>query len=207
MPTTELRRRPRAARLPPEERRALLTAAGVRVLARRGIGAARPTDVAVEAGVSEATVYSYFPTREALITAVLDEVARYYLDLNAGVLSQSDRTLAARLRELIARVSASVERDPDYARVWLNWSSAIRADTWPSFLEIEALIVGGVATAVRSAPRSERTTIDVHPEDLGRLLLGACEMIVRMQFAERSPVEVRRFIRSVLDKLLGDSGE
>lgn len=171
------------------------------MFARRGIGAARPTDVAAEAGVSEATVYSYFPTREDLVAAVLEEVARYYLALNAEVLGRTELPVAARLRELIARVSESVARDPDYARVWLNWSSAIRTDTWPSFLEIEALIVGGVAAAVRRAPAHERADIDVHPEDLGRLLLGACEMIVRMQFAERPPREIRRFIRSVLDKL------
>lgn len=172
------------------------------MFARRGIGAARPTDVAAEAGVSEATVYVYFPTREDLVTAVLDEVARYYLALNAEVLGRTDLTVAARLRMLIVRVSESVSRHPEYARVWLNWGSAIRTETWPSFLEIEALLVDGVAASVRRAPADERAAIDVHPKDLGRLLLGACEMIVRMQFAERPPREIRRFVRSVLDKLL-----
>lgn len=71
---TRLPRRARAARLAPEERRALLTEARIHVFARRGIGAARPTDVATDAGVSEATVYVYFPTRDDLVTAVLDVV-------------------------------------------------------------------------------------------------------------------------------------
>ena len=47
-------RRPRAARMPPQERRARLIEAGIRVFARRGIGAARPIEVATEAEVSEA---------------------------------------------------------------------------------------------------------------------------------------------------------
>jgi TetR/AcrR family hemagglutinin/protease transcriptional regulator len=182
----------------------LLVAAGVRVFARRGIGAARPTDVAAEAAVSEATIYSYFPTRAELVAAVLDEVARYYFELNAKILDRASESVTARLRALVLAVSDSVETDPEYARVWLNWGSAIRAETWPRFLEVESRIIRGVEEAIRREPSAGRSAIDIHPEDLGRLLLGTCEMVVRMQFADRPRDEVHRFIRSTLDKLFDD---
>ena len=98
-------KRLRALRLDPARRKALLIQAGVQVFARRGIGASRPTDVAKEAGVAEATVYTYFASREALVAEVLDEVARYYEELIRSALGVANGSVAERLTELIERRS------------------------------------------------------------------------------------------------------
>ena len=69
-----------ARRLNPAARRAQLLACAMQVFARRGLGAARHAEVAATAGMSVATVFVYFPTRELLVKAVLDEVARFIHD-------------------------------------------------------------------------------------------------------------------------------
>src|SRR5271156_346012 len=74
-------RRRRAPALDKAERRALLLGSAIRVFARRGIGAARHAEIAREAKVSVPTVFFYFPTREALVSAVLDEVARFFTEM------------------------------------------------------------------------------------------------------------------------------
>ena len=62
----------RPARAAAESRRAELVLAAYRVLAERGFEGLRTREVAREVGVNIATLHYYFPTKEALIRAVLD---------------------------------------------------------------------------------------------------------------------------------------
>lgn len=192
-------RAPRAPRLAPEERRAQLLAAAIRVFARRGLSGARPAEVAREARVSEATVYVYFPTREALVTAVFDEVGSYFVALNRPALEKRDATLSEVLAGLLRTFGESVESDPDYTRIWLNWSTAIRDDVWPRFLAVEDRIIQQLTETIRrlegGAPRG------AHPEDCARLLIAAAEMIARLKLSGRPAAEAERFGASVVAML------
>jgi len=55
-----------------ERRRALLRAARI-VFARKGFAAAKISDVAAEAGISHGLVYHYFPEKESLFAATVEE--------------------------------------------------------------------------------------------------------------------------------------
>src|SRR5215469_976230 len=74
-------RRRRTNRLDKAERRIMLLQCAMRVFARRGIGAARHAEVARRARVSVPTVFFYFPTRKALVNAVLEEVAGFFTEM------------------------------------------------------------------------------------------------------------------------------
>jgi TetR/AcrR family hemagglutinin/protease transcriptional regulator len=69
--------RKRATRTSPELRQAQLLACAMKVFARLGIGRAVHADVAREARVSVPTVFSYFPTGDALKIAVVTEIDRF----------------------------------------------------------------------------------------------------------------------------------
>jgi AcrR family transcriptional regulator len=77
-------------RLNPDVRRAELLDAAVRVLRERGPDACRVEDVTEAAGTSKGNFYRYFPTWDALLTAVRDhmldsygdDVARRYADVS-----------------------------------------------------------------------------------------------------------------------------
>ena len=56
---------PRWRRLP-EERPAQILEAALEVFAERGVSAARLEDIGRRAGVSKATIYLFFPNKEAL---------------------------------------------------------------------------------------------------------------------------------------------
>ena len=62
------------SRMSPQERQSQLLTVAITVYARMGVERAGHGDVAKLAGVSTATVFNYFPTREALTTAVLRAV-------------------------------------------------------------------------------------------------------------------------------------
>ena len=59
----------------------MLLRCAMRVFARRGLGAARHAEIARAARVSVPTVFFYFPTRKALVSAVLEEVARFFTEM------------------------------------------------------------------------------------------------------------------------------
>jgi len=193
-------RRPRAPRLSPEARRASLVVAGIHVVARRGLSGARPVDVAEEAGVSEATIYAYFPNGDALIDAVLDEVGRHFFAITKTAF-ETDKSLPERYATVFEAIAASAERDPDHARVWFDWASAMRGELGPRFLQAQSGLTEIMASAVRSTPKEERAGLELHPDDVAHLVLGAGEMMVRLRLAGRGRREIRRFVRSTLRAL------
>jgi AcrR family transcriptional regulator len=64
----------RRGRLAAGDRRSQILAAALEVFAERGFHGARTRELAKRAGVSEALVFSHFPTKEALIRAIFDYV-------------------------------------------------------------------------------------------------------------------------------------
>ena len=69
------RRSPDAAlRLPARDRRAQILDAALEVFSEKGFHGTRTRELAKRAGVSEALVFSHFPTKEALIRAILDRL-------------------------------------------------------------------------------------------------------------------------------------
>ena len=64
---------PPRTRLEPEARRAQLVEVAAGLLSRGGLDALQFTDLAAAAGVTRPVVYKFFPTREALVQAILDD--------------------------------------------------------------------------------------------------------------------------------------
>ncbi len=187
-----------ARRLNPAARRAQLLACAMQVFARRGLGAARHAEVAEVAGMSVATVFVYFPTRELLVRAVLDEVARFIHD-DVLVPIQRDTVSAPEvLRESAAAFADSIDRHPDHARVWLDWSTAVRDDVWPLYLEFQERIQTLLVSTTERGKREGSLSADLDSEDAARLLIGAAYMIAQMKIAEIDSARVRHFIESLV---------
>ncbi|MGH7857224.1 MAG: TetR/AcrR family transcriptional regulator, partial [Candidatus Binatia bacterium] len=117
--------RPRARRMSPVERRGLLVRAAMRAAGHRSLAAVTADDVAREAGVSRAAVLKYFPDRDAIVSAVLDEVERSVRDQIERVLA-STRDPVRLLVNLSVAYAATLDRGFDYAAIILSWSAFIR---------------------------------------------------------------------------------
>jgi len=194
--------RPRARRLLPTERRAQLLICALRVFARRGLGEARHGEIAKEAGVSVPTVFFYFPTRNELVNAVLDEVERFYLELAEQVHGRDLPAPQILLQHAIT-FAASVDTHPDYARVWLDWSTAIRDEVWPRYLDFQGKLVQILEKTIRRGQRTGTVAADVDPEDAALLGFSAAHMLAQMKFLRRAPEKVERFMRAVVRSVLG----
>jgi len=202
MATKSKPRRVRASRLDQEQRRAELLQCAIRVFARRGLGGGRHAEIASEAGVSVPTVFFYFPTREALVRAVLEEVARF-LTVMADEIHASDLPPTDVVMRHARTFVNSVDTHPHYARVWLDWSTAIREEVWPLYLEFQERMVALIArTIARGADGNERRRA-TDAEDNARLIVGSAHMLAQMKFARMPPGKVDHFLQILIHDTIG----
>jgi TetR/AcrR family hemagglutinin/protease transcriptional regulator len=194
-------RQPRR-RLSPEQRYAQLLECALRVFARRGLGRSAHAEIAREAGVSVSTVFVYFPSRRALVRAVLSEVERFYAEMAES--HHRDTSSAAKVilkhTEAFAR---SVETHPDHARVWLDWSTAIRDDVWPLYLNFQERVVRRIEATIRRGKRAGAVRSDVAPHEAALLIVGSAHMIAQMKFAGASAPRLHRFLVRLVESTLG----
>jgi TetR/AcrR family hemagglutinin/protease transcriptional regulator len=194
--------RPRAARLDPVERRARLLGCALRVFARRGLAGGRHAEVAREARVSVPAVFVYFPTREALVGAVLEEVERFYVDMVDATL-RLDLPAPQLLLALARAFTASVDAEPERARLWLEWGAALREKSWPRYLAFQDHLVARVAEIVRRGKADGTLHGDLDPEADARLIIAGAPVVVQMKLGGRPPEEVERFLLTLVEATIG----
>jgi TetR/AcrR family transcriptional regulator, hemagglutinin/protease regulatory protein len=195
-------RRPARRRLAPEARRAELMSAALAVFARRGLGEARHAEIAAEAGASVPTVFVYFPTREALVEAVLAEVDSFFLDQARRVhaaAGPADTVLLGHIRAF----AASVESSPSYARIWLDWSTAVRDEVWKRYLDFLDRMLAVVRGTLERGQREGTIAKGPDPDDQARLLVGSAHMLALMQFAGSPPDKLEHFFETLMSAVMG----
>lgn len=194
--------RRRASRLSPEARRQQLLGCALRVFARRGLSRASHAEVAAEAHVSVPTVFTYFRTRTDLVTAVLEEIQRYY-DGQAEQCQRPDVPVPRALLDSADAYAVSIDTHPDHARIWLEWSTAIREEIWPLYVAFHERIVGRFADTIRRGQRELTIPRDVDAEDAALLIVGAAHVVCQMKLARRPTEKVHRFMLTLLRGAIG----
>ncbi|UTV28110.1 TetR/AcrR family transcriptional regulator [Photobacterium atrarenae] len=121
-------------RLSPEKRKQQLLDFSLEVFARRGIGRAGHADIAEMANVSVATVFNYFPTREALVEQVLNQVENRFSQVLSDCLGADSRPLYPRLTSFTDHLIEAVIEQQDWLKVWYEWSTSVRDEIWPQFV-------------------------------------------------------------------------
>ena len=191
----------RAMRLSPEERRSQLLACAIRVFAEHGLAAANHALVAEEARVSVPTVFFYFHTREALVDAVVAEVERFY---TTALASANDPSLPAELTLLTMShtMTGTLETDPDYSRILMEWSVSVRSSIWPRYLKMHNRITRTVAKVIERGQREGAFRRDVDPFDEAAILHSASRALIQMKETGASPERMERFQRSIVQSVL-----
>ena len=184
-------------RMSPEERQAQLLAVAITIYGRMGVERAGHGDVAKLAGVSTATVFNYFPTREALTDAVLKAVkshVRDSFDSTASIATGTPRLLA-----LAATFHALIDNHADIVKVLLNWSVSFGVDIRPRFLEFQEETLNMLHDAIndnqREGHKGERAD--------ARIIFGAATTLAMMKLDDSSPETIAKFIQRVID-IIGD---
>ena len=191
------KKRARAAQMPPAERRTQLLRAGVASFAAKGIGATKHADLARACGVSVPAVFSYFPNREALINAILEDVGDTLMD---NVITPAlSLPLNEQLRATAPLYMEFARREPDYVKAWLTWSMNFAPDIQARYRVFETKLINALAEMFVHDNGSEDQGDDIH--DRARMIVASSAFLAKMVFDGVSEKRREDFISHVLQPL------
>ena len=153
-------------------RRKILDGA-LRVFASKGSHATM-ADLAKEAGVSEGLAYRYFPSKEAILTELVQQVTESGGGFE-GRFRKAQGTAAERLRLLLTNVLLGVRQQPEYSQ-FLN--QVLRDEKVPAELR-EAVARNGraVRSTIRRLIVEAQASGDVAADDPDQLLEALLDYI------------------------------
>ncbi|MGR6424869.1 TetR/AcrR family transcriptional regulator [Aeromonas veronii] len=175
-PRAEIRRR---TRLSPEARRSQLMECAIEVFSRRGIGRAGHAEIAEQAKVSVATVFNYFNTREELVDEVLAEIERFVNQMLSQAYGDQGSIFDKIQRHVRLSVDAAYDQ-PDYAGIWLEWSSSVREEVWPRYTRLLDQCLELIASELQTAMDAGEITSVLSAQDLARSLTGFGNVMMQM---------------------------
>jgi len=128
MPNKAIKKKPGGVsapkRLDPNARKAQLLRHAMAAFADAGIERAVHADVAARANVSTPTVFKYFPTRNALVDAILTEIEEAFRDLGGLKSKKIELPPKELARTLADAISEMCMNRPDMMKVAITWSFA-----------------------------------------------------------------------------------
>ncbi|MFC3052987.1 TetR/AcrR family transcriptional regulator [Kordiimonas pumila] len=192
----------RRTRLSPEARKKQLLVVAIDLFAEKGIGEAKHADIARRSGMSTASTFVYFPTRDALLLDVSDEVSRYFLALFDGVQPEKGGA-AAILRELAGRMLHAEDEHPNYVRVLLGFSTRFDKQLRDRYLAFQGELLTKVSEIIwahSGLPRQDN-------RDDARILLSASQALAQMKLDGEPDEKLKRFIDHTIDVVLAFSSK
>lgn len=198
---TELTK-PRRTRLDPERRREQLLKCAVGVIAKHGLSRATQSQVAKSAGISVSAVYSYFRTREDLVRATLAEVESILMNMVTTIVANK-KASHDELVELARAFTATTSVNPEFAKVWLQWSTAVDTPFWQSFMTFREKLLDLIGASLERAKRDGVAPKDLNTKAGAVLFISAGQTLAFMRFTEASELETDNFIKQVVGGALG----
>ena len=136
-----------AAGKPASNKREDVLAAAVACFAAHGLAGTGMRDVARAAGLTEGTLYHYFPSKDALIAAAFQWSAFHGSDVRTAM-RRTDRSLRARLLTVGTDFLHALRRQPEWTRVILR--EALRAPSEAKKSPLRASLVPLAADRIRA---------------------------------------------------------
>lgn len=142
--------------------------------ARDGFDGASVDRISIEAGFAKGTLYNYFPSKEALFAAVIEQAARRAARLSTGSLpggTARERLLA------LARADVQVLREQEpFTRVLVREAMSFRPETYPLIVRHLAPFLAAVEAALARGARRGEVRRDAPPAQLALLFTGLLSM-------------------------------
>lgn len=182
--------------IPAEKRERILRAAAF-VLGRDGIAGARMGDVAREAGVSHGSIFSYFPTKDDLVRAVVERGMAMQAERFAA--SDSGAGFLQTVRGVFRGAWELAGAEPELISMWMSLSLSENARFADAVLPLERAGAAFWRSLVKRGASEGAIGATVDP-DLAAYLLDA--FAAQLMKSRASSLE-----REKLGFLLGPSGD
>ncbi|AFQ51723.1 TetR/AcrR family transcriptional regulator [Burkholderia cepacia] len=152
--------------------------------------------VANDAGIRLSTLQHYFSTREALLRATIEEIARRYFERFRGFAENRNRSPQARLESIIDDAFADFVKPGLSAGVIESWGLAqhepfardVIVDVQKQFTRLFALLVGEINPELSTEERELR----------GALIVSSCQgLVIFLRWNEGDAAHLHAFRKAV----------
>lgn len=183
------------SRFSPEKRREQLINLGIEAFADMGIERAGHGDIAKRAQVSTATVFNYFPTKEALMDDILEEIKIRIMEMFDNLPKESP-TPREQVLALYSGYQMMILAEPATVKTYLVWSVSFNPDLRPRYLEMQKLITERI---LESMPEGMKTQADA------LIAYNAANLIAIMIYDNRPAEILQEFMTRLMNALLPES--
>ncbi|MGQ9859944.1 MAG: TetR/AcrR family transcriptional regulator [Thermodesulfobacteriota bacterium] len=183
------------------QRKEQILKAAERVFARKGFQESTVSDVAREAGLSEATIYEYFPSKEELLFSIPGETTRKGKEILEFHL-QYVRGAANKIRSIIYHYLSFYQNNPDYAAIAMLVLKQNR-----KFIETEAyqMVREGsrvILRVVEEGIASGEFSPHINPFLVRSVILGTIENILIRKLLHGKPEDLVAFVDPLTDLVI-----
>jgi TetR/AcrR family fatty acid metabolism transcriptional regulator len=184
-----------------EARKEQILKAAEKIFAKKGFHEATISEVAREAGLSDATIYEYFSTKEELLFSIPRETTRRGMERMEGYLKVI-RGAGNKIRTIVYHYLLFYQNEPDYASVVMLVLKSNR-----KFLETEAYQViregfRGILSVIQEGIDSGEFRPDTDPYLVRQMILGAMEHIVIRWLLLGKPKDILQYADPITDTII-----
>jgi AcrR family transcriptional regulator len=191
----EKRHRRRAA---PDRREEILQAAQ-RVFARYGYHGTRTHHISQEIDVSEGLIFRYFPSKEAILSTLVEEGSALLEKDMAPILEAPEKAgVEAVLEEVIQRYLEAIERNRDFIALWMA-EQAYNPQINKAVQPVMEGLVRGLADYLAERHRLGFLRSDLDPEAAARVFWAILfYFTLPLTFQPETAPELRHILRTAL---------
>lgn len=160
--------------------RTRLLEAAAAEFAAAGLDGANVNRISVAAGLGKGTIYNYFPSKQDVFLAVVEEASARAAAGAAGV--PPEAPTSERLQALLVSDVEWVREHPDFARVLVREALAGDARMHPRIVAAAAPFVSRVAEIVETGVERGEVRRDVEVERLAVWFSGLCELALTLHW-------------------------
>jgi TetR/AcrR family fatty acid metabolism transcriptional regulator len=184
-----------------EARKEQILKAAEKVFAKKGFHEATISEVAREAGLSDATIYEYFSTKEELLFSIPRETTRRGMQRMEGYLKVI-RGAGNKIRTIIYHYLLFYQNEPDYASVVMLVLKSNR-----KFLETEVYQIiregfRGILSVIQEGIDSGEFRPDTDPYLVRQMILGVMEHIVIRWLLLGKPKDILQYADPITDMII-----
>jgi AcrR family transcriptional regulator len=188
-----------------EARTSDIVAAAERVFSRKGFARATMQEIAGEAGLSAGAIYRYFPSKEAIITAMSEENARRRALIVEAIRSEGGSTL--QIIGKLADVFFGYLQDADCAL-----DCALEAELFAEASRNEPVreamnrglnsLLEPFTEIIREGQRKGDISRDVDAESVARIMIAMHDGLA-IQISAGHRVDVEKYVHAMKSKISG----
>jgi AcrR family transcriptional regulator len=190
-----------AAQSKSEIRKKQILKAAEHIFAQKGFQEATVSDVAREAGVSDATIYEYFPSKEELLFSIPGETARKAKEDMEHILNHI-RGASPKIRSIIYSYLWFYATHPDYASVAMlilkQNRKFLETKGYRDVRELSRLTLSVIEEGIASGEFRE----DINPHLVRSVILGTIEHLVIRWVLLGKPEDVVQFVDPLADLII-----